>query len=142
MLTPMRKFLMSLWCCLLLLSGELLAQTRTITGKVTDANGIPVPNASVVVKGTRVGTVTNIDGSYSLNVPPGAKTLVISSINLQTEEVKIGATAEYNLILKPMETSMDEVVVVGYNTIAKRSLTASVSKVSGEVIANKPVTSF
>jgi TonB-linked SusC/RagA family outer membrane protein len=138
----MRKFLMSLWCCLLLLTGELLAQTRTITGKVTDANGIPVPNASVVVKGTRVGTVTNTDGSYSLNVPPGAKTLVISSINLQTEEVKIGATAEYNLILKPMETSMDEVVVVGYNTIAKRSLTAAVGRVNGEAIANKPVTSF
>src|SRR6185295_2908227 len=111
----MRKSLMSLWCCLLLLSGELLAQTRTLTGKVTDANGIPVPNASVVVKGTRVGTVTNTDGTFSLNVPPSAKTLVISSINMETEEVKIGAAAEYSLVLKSTETSMDEVVVVGYN---------------------------
>jgi len=138
----MRKFLTSLWCCLLLLSGELLAQTRTLTGKVTDANGNPVPNASVIVKGTRVGTVTNTDGAYSLNVPAGAKTLVISSINLQTEEVKIGPANEYSLVLKPMDASLDEVVVVGYNTIAKRSLTGSVSKVNGDVVANKPVTSF
>ncbi|WP_205509480.1 SusC/RagA family TonB-linked outer membrane protein [Longitalea arenae] len=138
----MRKTLISLWCILLLLSGELLAQTRTLTGKVTDANGNPVPNASVIVKGTRVGTVTNTDGMYSLNVPMGAKTLVISSINLQSEELSIGAASEYNMILKAQETSMDEVVVVGYNTIAKRSLTGSVSRVKGEEVANRPVTSF
>lgn len=138
----MRKFLMSLWCCLLLLSGELLAQTRTITGKVTDANGIPVPNASIIVKGTRVGTVTNADGVYSLSVPANAKTLVISSVNLKTEEIKISAASEYSQILKPMDASLDEVVVVGYNTIAKRSLTGSVSKVNGDAVANKPVTSF
>jgi TonB-linked SusC/RagA family outer membrane protein len=138
----MRKLLMSLWCSLLLLSGELLAQTRTLTGKVTDANGIPVPNASVIVKGTRVGTVTNTDGTYSLNVPPGAKTLIISSINMETEEIKIGTMNEYNQVLKTQNASMDEVVVVGYNTIAKRSLTGSVSKLNGDVVANKPVSSF
>ncbi|THU37229.1 TonB-dependent receptor [Niastella caeni] len=138
----MRKFLLIVWCCLFLLSGKLLAQTRTLTGKVTDANGNPVPNASVVVKGTKLGTVTNADGVYSLNVPPDAKTLVISSVNMQAEEIKIASASEYNLTLKPQDTSMDEVVVVGYNTIAKRSLTGSVSKVNGEAVANKPVTSF
>lgn len=139
----MRKFLIFLWCCFFLLSsGELLAQTRTLTGKVTDANGNAVPNASVVVKGTRVGTVTNTDGVYSLNVPPDAKTLVISSINLQTEEIRIGTAGEYNLSLKPQDLSLDEVVVVGYNTISKRSLTSSVTRVSGEAVSNKPVTSF
>ncbi|WP_207512165.1 SusC/RagA family TonB-linked outer membrane protein [Longitalea luteola] len=138
----MRKMLISLWCILLLLSGELLAQTRTLTGKVTDSNGNPVSNASVIVKGTRVGTVTHTDGMYSLNVPMGAKTLVVSSINLQPQEVGIGATSEYNVILKAQESSMDEVVVVGYNTIAKRSLTGSVSRVKGDEVANKPVTSF
>jgi TonB-linked SusC/RagA family outer membrane protein len=138
----MRKFLMSLWCSLLLFSGEALAQTRTLTGKITDPKGSPVSNASVIVKGTRVGTVTNTDGGYSLNVPVNAKTLVISSVNMQSEEIKIGAATEYSLTLKPVETNMEEVVVVGYNTIARRSLTGSVSKVNGEVIANKPVTSF
>src|SRR5687767_5764596 len=138
----MRKFLMFLWCCLFLLSGKLLAQTRTLTGKVTDANGNPVSNASVFVKGTRVGTITNTDGVYSLNVPENAKTLVISSINMQAEEIKIGTAAEYSLILKSLETNMDEVVVVGYNTIAKRSLTGSVSRINGDAISNKPVTSF
>ena len=138
----MRKFLMSLWCSLLLLSGEVMAQTRTLTGKITDPNGNPVSNASVIVKGTRVGTVTNTDGGYSLNVPMDAKTLVISSVNMQSQEIKIAAGNEYSFSLKPIETNMEEVVVVGYNTIAKRSLSGSVSKISGEVIANKPVTSF
>jgi TonB-dependent starch-binding outer membrane protein SusC len=138
----MRKLLMSLWCSLLLLSGNLIAQTRTLTGKVTDADGKPIANASVIVKGTKVGTITNTDGSYSLNVPVGAKTLVISSVNMQQEEIKIGNGTDYSLLLKPQEASMEEVVVVGYGTIAKRSLTGSVSKVSGDALSNKPVTSF
>ncbi|MBO9199184.1 MULTISPECIES: SusC/RagA family TonB-linked outer membrane protein [Niastella] len=138
----MRKLLMSLWCSLLLLSGDLIAQTRTLTGKVIDDNGKPLANASVIVKGTRVGTITNTDGSYSLNVPVGAKTLVISSIDMQPEEIQIGGLTVYNLVLRPQEVSMDEVVVVGYNTIARRSLTGSVSKVSGEALSNKPVASF
>lgn len=138
----MRKFLLSLWCSLLLLSGEVLAQTRTLSGKITDANGKPVPNASVFVKGTRVGTLTNIDGGYSLNVPVTAKTLVISSVGHHAEEMSIGSAGEYNLVLKTLDASLEEVVVVGYNTIARRSLTGSVSKVNGDVLANKPVYSF
>jgi TonB-linked SusC/RagA family outer membrane protein len=133
---------MSLWCSLLLLSGEVLAQTKTLTGKISDSNGNPVPNASVFIKGTRVGTLTNADGMYSFNVPTDAKVLVVSSVNMQPEEIRIGSATEYSLILKPVETNMDEVVVVGYNTIARRALTGSVSKVNGDVLANKPVLSF
>jgi TonB-linked SusC/RagA family outer membrane protein len=125
-----------------MLSGELLAQTRTLTGKVTDANGTPIPNASVVVKGTNVGTVTNTDGVYSLTVSAGAKTLVVSSVNMQPQEIRVGAGNEYNFSLKTQDAALQEVVVVGYGTIAKRSLTSSVARVSGEEIANKPVTSF
>jgi len=113
-----------------------------LTGKITDANGNPIPNASVLVKGTRVGTVTNTDGVYSLTAPQGAKTLIISSINMQTEEIKIGTGAEYNLTLKSLDASLQEVVVTGYSTIAKRSLTGSVAKVSGEAVSNRPVLSF
>jgi len=138
----MRKLLMSLWCSLLLLSGDLIAQTRTLTGKITDVNGQPVSNVSVVVKGTKVGTITNTDGTYSLNVPVGAKTLVVSSVNMQKEEIKISDVTDYSLALKPLDVSMDEVVVTGYGTIDKRSLTGSVSKVNGDVLANKPVLSF
>jgi TonB-linked SusC/RagA family outer membrane protein len=133
---------MSLWCSLLLLSGDLIAQTRTLTGKITDGNGQPVANASVIVKGTKVGTITNTDGSYSLNVPVGAKTLVISSVNMQQEEIKLSNVTDYSLALQPQNASMEEVVVVGYGTIAKRSLTGSVSKVNGDAMLNKPVTSF
>ncbi|HEY1201470.1 MAG TPA: carboxypeptidase-like regulatory domain-containing protein, partial [Niastella sp.] len=91
----MRKFLMSLWCSLLLLSGEVMAQTRTLTGKITDSKGNPVSNVTVIVKGTRVGTVTDTDGGYSLNVPVNAKTLVISSVNMETVELKIGQAGDY-----------------------------------------------
>jgi len=133
---------MSLWCILLLLSGNLIAQTRTLTGKIRDVDGQPIANASVIVKGTKVGTITDTDGSYSLNVPVGAKTLVISSVNMLPEEIKISNVTDYSLTLKPLNASMDEVVVVGYGTIAKRSLTGSVSNVNGEAVSNKPVTSF
>ena len=138
----MRKILLLLWCVLFLLSGVLQAQTRTLTGKVTDASGNAVPNASVVVKGTKVGTVTDTEGMYSLNIPVGAKSLVISSVNMQPEEIRIGPDQVYNLTLKTLDASMQEVIVVGYTTILKRSLTGSVSKVSGEAVANKPVMSF
>jgi TonB-dependent starch-binding outer membrane protein SusC len=138
----MRKILLLLSCSLFLLSGVLQAQTRTLTGKVTDASGNPVPNASVVVKGTKVGTVTNTDGMYSINVPANAKSLVISSVNMQSEEIPISSGMVYNFTLKALDASMQEVVVVGYTTILKRSLTGSVSKVAGEAMANKPVLSF
>lgn len=138
----MRKILLLLWCGLFFLSGELMAQTRTLTGKVTDASGNPIPNASILVKGTNVGTVTNIDGMYSLNVPAGAKTLVISSVNMQAEEVRIGAGTEYSVSLKAQDANMQEVVVVGYSAVNKRSLTGSVATVKGEDVANKPVLSF
>ncbi len=74
--------------------------TNPYTGKITDSNGNPVANASVFIKGTRVGTVTNTDGGYSLNVPTDAKTLVVSSVNMQSAEIRIGAASEYSFHLK------------------------------------------
>lgn len=133
---------------LLLLLGVVLAcvqvfaQQRTITGKVTDANGNPVPNASVVIKGTNIGTTTTSEGVYSLNVPATARVLVISSVGLSSQEVNIGNKGVINASLQSADKSLSEVVVVGYGTQRKKDLTGNVASVSGKAVADKPVQSF
>lgn len=136
----MRKLLVAL-TAFLLFAGELLAQ-KTITGSVTDDKGNPVPNASVVVKGTNTGTVTKADGTYSLTVPANAKTLVITSVDMTPEEVAIGTQTAISVSLKAADKSLQEVVVVGYGTQKRKETTGSLSSVKGSAIAQKPVQSF
>lgn len=82
----MRKFL-ACFMAMLLLCGQLLAQqSRTITGRVTDANGAPIPNASILVKGTSIGTTSKADGTFSITVPPSSRILVISAVGLAEQE--------------------------------------------------------
>lgn len=84
---------------------------RTLTGKVTDEKGNPVANASVVVKGTSTGTATKVDGTFSLTVPAGAKTLLFSAVDMKTLEVAIDASNTLTIVLKGEEKVMSEVVV-------------------------------
>jgi len=131
------------YCFLLLFNVQLLAQSRTITGSVTDNKGQPVANASVLVKGTTTGTTTNADGKFTIFIPSTARILVISSLNYQSNETPITSRNVYSVILNPANAeSLDEVVVVGYSTVNKSSLSGSVSKVSGREVANRPVLSF
>lgn len=130
----MRKLLVAL-AAILLLGGQLLAQ-KTITGKVTDEKGSPIPNASVIVKGTATGTVTKPDGTYSLTVPATAKTLVISSVDMTAAEVSIGSQSAIDVTMKPNNASLQEVVVVGYGTQQKKAFTGSASKVDVKEFAN------
>ena len=136
----MRKFLLVLSATFFLLIN-VIAQNRTITGKVTDDNGQGVPRASVLVKGTRIGTTTNAEGNFTLSVPVNEKTLVISSVNMVTQE--IAATADpMNVVLKSSTAnSLQEVVVVGYGTQKKITLTGSPSIVKAKDIENKPFSS-
>jgi len=131
----MRK-LMLLAGAVLFAAIQLLAQQRTVTGKVTDANGIPVPNASVLIKGTTTGTSTNSDGVYTLNVPNNAKTLVISSVGMTAMELSIGNKAVINASLQSADKSLSEVVVVGYGTQQKKAFTGSSAKVDAKEFAN------
>ncbi len=121
---------------------SLLAQTRTVTGTVTDANGNPVPNATILIKGTRIGTSTDNNGKYSLRIPPSAKVLVISSIGQSEVEYNIGNKAVIDASLTSTDKSLSEVVVVGYGTQRRREATGSVVSVKGAAIAEKPVQSF
>src|SRR5688572_20978137 len=105
----MRKLRVAL-AAVLLFSGQLLAQ-KSITGTVTDDKGIPIPNASVVLKGTNSGTVTKADGSYTITVPSDASILVFSAVGMSLHEVNIGSQTVISPSMRSDEKTMDEIVV-------------------------------
>ena len=115
-------------------------QARVITGVVRDHTGETVIQASVVVKGTSVGTVTDFDGKYSIDVPADAKVLVFSYIGLQTKEVTINGNV-INVTLQENKTALEEVVVTGYGTTKKRDVVTSVASVGAEQLKDVPVAS-
>lgn len=125
----------------LFLSLQLFAQ-KTITGKVTDDKGLPITNASVLVKGTRVGTVTRADGTFTIDIPAGGRTLVISSVDMVEQEIEIGAQSSFSVSLKPSDKSLEEVVVTGYQTVRKRDVASAISKINAADIENLPVANF
>lgn len=108
----MRKLLVPL-TALLLFTGQLFAQ-KTVTGKVTDDQGNPIPNASVVIKGTNNGTVTKADGSYSLTVPSDASVLVFSTVGMAAQEINIGSQSTISPSLKGDDKTMSEIVVTSF----------------------------
>lgn len=120
--------------CLLI---SISAQNRSITGRVTDASGQAVAGASVLVKGTRIGTTTNAEGSFTLNVPANARTLVFSSVNMSPREVAIsGSTVDVTLTASA--TSLEGVVVTALGISRdKRSLGYASQSIQGSEIANK-----
>src|SRR6266496_6106881 len=119
-----------------------MAQNRTITGKVTDENGNGLVNASVVIKGTNVGTTTATDGSFTLSVPSNASTLIVSYVGLGEKEITLTNINTYNISLAPGSNgNLNEVVVVAYGTQQRRKITGAISKVLGSEVENIPMTS-
>lgn len=123
---------------LLCLAG--VAQAKVIRGTVTDQTGETIISASVIVKGTTIGTVTDFDGNYEIDVPDDAQTLVFSYIGLETQEVAITGSV-INVVLKENSEVLEEVVVTGYGTTKKRDLVTSVVSVSADQLKDIPVTS-
>lgn len=113
-------------------------QSSVVKGVVKDSNGEPLLGVNVLVKGTTIGAVTDIDGNFSFEAPAGC-TLVISYIGFESQEVKVKGNAPLNIILKEDSEALDEVVVIGYGTQKKVNLTGAVSAVTGEEIAKRPV---
>ena len=133
---------MLLMTCLMIGIGLVNAQISKVTGNVTsEEDGLPVVGASVLVKGTTIGTVTDIDGNFTLtNVPSSAGTLVISFIGMQSQEVKIKPNVK--VVLKSDAEVLDEVVVTGYGVQRKASFTGAASIVGEEAIAKKNDANF
>src|SRR6185436_15768124 len=107
----MRKVVLLLMAIVLSIS-HIWAQQRTITGKVTDDKGAPIPGAAIVIKGTNLGTSTGSDGSFSISVPSNSKALIISSIGLGEKEITLNSNLNYPVTLSTKAGDMTEIVVV------------------------------
>ncbi|SEM29313.1 TonB-linked outer membrane protein, SusC/RagA family [bacterium A37T11] len=125
--------------CLLFSANIARGQDITVSGKVTDAAGAPLPGVSVILKGTTRGTQTSESGNYTIKIP-GNGTLSFSYITYSTQEIPINGQAIVNVSLKEESSALDEVVVIGYGTAQKRDLTGSITQVKGADIVNKPGT--
>ena len=137
----MRKLLILLLCSFFAIT-QLAAQNRKITGKVTDANGNPVSKASILVKGTRIGTASATDGSFTITAPSSAITLIISSVDMVSQEVSIGDGTGIMVSLKADQNALQEVVVTGYSREKKTQFTGAASLISGKAVENVPVGAF
>jgi TonB-dependent starch-binding outer membrane protein SusC len=113
-------------------------QLRTVTGTVMDDTGIPLPGASVVAKGTTIGTASGVDGSFTLRVPEGTTILVVSFIGMETQEVTV-TSAPLKITLVASKKMLDEVVVVGYGTMRRSEISSAISSVSNAEIKNLSV---
>ncbi|MEX2595186.1 MAG: SusC/RagA family TonB-linked outer membrane protein, partial [Anditalea sp.] len=117
-----------------------ISQVIQVTGTVTSSSdGLGIPGANIVAKGTATGTVTDVEGNYSFNVPNEDDILVFSSIGYATQEVAVNGRAVIDVILEEDMQGLDEVVVVGYGTQKKTSLTSAVSTVDGKDMQSVPV---
>ena len=138
----MKRKLMLLLACLFVGIGLVTAQTQKVTGVViSEEDGQPVVGASVLVKGTTLGTITDVDGNFNLsNVPSSAKTLQISYIGMQTQEVAI--KLNLRVVLKSDAQLIDEVVVTGYGVTKKAAFTGSAQTVDNKDLMKKTDANF
>jgi TonB-linked SusC/RagA family outer membrane protein len=128
---------------LFLINTMLFAQNRTVRGKVTSKDGIPLIGATVFIKGTTIGTVSDIDGNYSLSFQ-GINNPILSCsyIGFIPTEMALGAQSEIDIVLKEEDVNLEDVVVVGYGTQKKSVVTASIAKVTAEEMSKAVATRF
>ena len=139
----MRKIVILSFISFFMLTAVAWTQGRNVTGRVASAeDGLGIPGASVVLKGTSVGTVTDFDGMYSISVPSAESVLVYSFVGMESQEIVAGSQSVINVSLQPALLDLDEVVVVGYGTRLKSELTGSIAMVRAEDIANTTQPSF
>ncbi len=119
------------------------SQDRVISGNVTDgSDGTSLPGVNVVIKGTTIGTVSDIDGNFSLSVSGSEGILVFTSIGYVEQEIPISNSDQVNVIMSTDIRQLSEVVVVGYGTQQKKDISGAISSVSGDAIENMPISSF
>lgn len=141
------KFLKVFGCVLLLLlgSGPMLGavaeanQARQVQGVITDRQGETLPGVNVVVKGTSVGVISDMDGKFSLQVPSPKSVLIISYVGYETYEVIVGNKTSFNIVLDDQMTALDEVVIVAYGAQKKQTVTGAVSMMKSSELTATPV---
>ncbi|SDC94637.1 TonB-linked outer membrane protein, SusC/RagA family [Algoriphagus faecimaris] len=137
-LNILKLFYLSLFICLGI-STSAIAQTREVSGTVISGeDNFPLPGVSVLVKGTTTGTVTDIDGKFTISVSSADAVLVLSFIGFATTEVPVGNQNNFEITLNPDTQSLEEVVIVGYGEQKKETVTGSVASVKGKELAKSP----
>ncbi len=123
----------------LLIAAQVIAQNKLVTGKISDSkSGQPLSGVSILIKGTNTGTTTGTDGTFRLNVPEAAKTLVISYVGYAQQEVAVGS-GNISVSLVQESTALTDVVVIGYGTAKKKDLTGSITSISSKDFVKAPV---
>lgn len=135
----MKKIIQILFLSFCLL-GTMLAQAQTVnvSGKVTDSSGETLPGAAIVIKGTSKGTVTNMDGAYTIESVPSDAVLQFSFVGMLMQEVEVGGQTTIDVSMAMDAIGIEEVVAVGYGTMKKSDLTGSVSSVKAEELVDRP----
>lgn len=134
-------FLLLLNAALILIITDVFGTTgqATVTGTVSDESGAPLPGATVTVKGTQVGTSTDVNGAFSLGIPGPDAVLVVSSIGFVTQEIAVGSQGEIQVTLKADQQQLEQVVVVGYGSQLKREVTGAVQTIASKEFKDIPV---
>lgn len=134
------KRILLLFLVLFSTSYYVSAQSRILTGKVSDSKGVTLPGVSIKVKGTSVGTTTNLDGRYTIDVPESNSVLVVTYVGYVTQELAVNGRSSLDISLVEDIQGLEEVVVVGYGTQKKVNLTGSVASVSSEQLEKRAAT--
>jgi len=113
-------------------------QKKGIKGSVTDGKGLPIPGAAIIIKGTTIGTVTDPDGNFTLQIPLDAKILSFSFVGYETQEVPVGNKTSFTVVLEEQTVGLEEVVAVGYGVQKKETLTGSISTVQTDALLRSP----
>ena len=147
-LKKLRKSLYAAFCCIFLLLFSLKdiqargfyspAADKKITGKITDDKGAPLSNVSVLLKGTKKGVTTDLNGVFSISVPGDNAVLIISYVGYKTQEIPVGSQTDLSVSLTSASENLTDVVVVGYGTQKKVTVTGAVSSVRGEALVKSP----
>ncbi len=119
-----------------------MAQERTVSGKVTGEGEGPIPGVNIFIQGTTVGTISDLDGSYKLAVPGPDAILIFSSVGYKTQQITVGNQSVIDVVLKADVTALQEVVVTGYTAQSKRDITGAITSVDTELLQEMPAASF
>jgi TonB-linked SusC/RagA family outer membrane protein len=125
----------------MLLSTSVFGQQIPVTGTVADESGETLPGVNVMIKGTTQGVTTDVDGKFSINVPNGDAVLQFTFIGYTAQDVTVGDRRVITVTMAESATALDEVVVIGYGSVAKRDITGAVSTLSSKTLMNIPTTS-
>lgn len=138
----MKKIAVLLTIAVLVLTNTYAQTSRTVTGKVTDQKGAPLTGVTISSVGVKKNSLSDNNGSFSIQVSEKVKALLFSYVGFETKEVNITGLNTVSVSLSLEDKALNEVVVVGYGTQKKRDITGSIASVKGEALANKPTQSF